>query len=152
MLLFPAGMALHEVLHLAIWSALGYQAVLQVTPWKLALADAKVFGVHAAATVPPPLGLRVLNDLLGPALAAVPFLALWSQVRERPVRAALLANALVLAFFAVLEPGYLLLELGSHREADVLLSPEVNYGAVAAILLAVAAAGGLRRGVRPGTA
>ena len=115
--------------------------MLQVTPWKLALADVRVFGVHAAPTVPPPLGLRVVNDLLGPALAAVPFLALWSQVRERPVRAALLANALVLGFFAVLEPGYLLLELGSHREADFLLWPEVNYGAVAVILLLVAGLG-----------
>jgi hypothetical protein len=119
---------------------LGYQAVLQVTAWKLALVDARVFGVHASATAVP-LSLRVANDLLGPALAAVPFLVLWTQVREGPVRAALLGNALALGFFAVLEPAYLLLELGSHREADFLLWPEVNYGAVAVILLLVAGLG-----------
>ena len=135
------------MLHLGIWSALGYQAVLQVTPWKLALVDVRIFGVHAGATAPPPLALRVANDLLGPALAAVPFLVLRSQVRERAVRAALLGNALALGFFAVLEPAYLLLELGSHREADFLLWPEVSYGAVAVILLAAA---GLGSGVRPG--
>lgn len=36
---------------------------------------------------------------------------------------------------AILEPTYLLLDLGAHSDADILLTPEFNYAAVAVIAL-----------------
>ncbi|HSR26313.1 MAG TPA: hypothetical protein VLW53_22345 [Candidatus Eisenbacteria bacterium] len=152
--LFPAGLATHEVMHLAVYSALGVPAVLVVTSWKLGAAAVPIWGLHAApagtgATVP--LRTLLLNNALGPTLAALPLLALLASIhrRSRAARAALLANALALLFFAVVELAYPLLEEVAHVDADVLLLPELNYGAVLLILVATTAlatsAGGMRR-------
>jgi hypothetical protein len=139
LVLFPVGLAAHEVTHLAVYSALGVRAVLLVTTWHLGLTGVPIFGLHAApAAGDVPLRVLLINNGLGPALAALPLLVLWAAVgrRAREARAALLANVLVLVFFSCIELAYPLLEDVGHVEADVLLLPELNYGIVLLILLA----------------
>jgi hypothetical protein len=143
--LFPVGLATHEVMHLAVYSALGVPAVLVVTSWKLGALALPIWGLHAApagtgATVP--FRTLLVNNALGPTLAALPLLALALSIdrRSQAARAALLANALALLFFATVELAYPLLEEVARVDADVLLLPELNYGAVLLILLATAAA------------
>lgn len=139
-LLFPVGLATHEVMHLAVYSAFGVPAALLVTSWRLGSFGVPIFGLHAA-----PLGLGgvppevlVVNNGLGPLLAALLLLALLLSIgrRSRAARAALLANVLALAFFSCIEMAYPLLEEVAHLNADVLLLPELNYGTVLLILLA----------------
>jgi hypothetical protein len=150
--LFPVGLATHEVMHLAVYSALGVQAALLVTRWKLGMAGVWIFGLHAApaAGAAMPLWKLVVNNGLGPALAALPLVVLlWSlDRRSRAARAALLANALVLVFFAAIELAYPLLEEVGHIDADVLLLPELNYGTALLILLVTTAAASRRGGAR----
>jgi hypothetical protein len=59
------------------------------------------------------------------------------QVRERVVRMALAANVVILAFYAVIEAGYLLLESTGSFDLPILSTPEFNYGVPAlAVLIA----------------
>jgi hypothetical protein len=157
-LLFPVGLATHEVMHLAVYSALGVRVALVVTSWRLGSLGAPIFGLHAAPAGPVPLWVLVVNNGVGPALAALLLLALLLAVdrRSRAARAALLANVLVLVFFAGIEVAYPLLEEVAHVDADVLLLPELNYGVVLLILVTTVLAatrrraGGRRWGIAPG--
>jgi hypothetical protein len=146
-LLFPVGLATHEVMHLVVYSAFGVRAALLVTSWRLGSLGTPIFGLHSAPVGPTVVPLRVLivNNGLGPLLAALLLLALMLSIsrRSRVARAALLANVLALVFFSCVEVAYPLLEEVGHVNADVLLLPELNYGSVLVILLATtfAAAG-----------
>lgn len=146
--LFPVGLATHEVMHLAVYSAFGVPASLVVTHWRLGLTGTAIFGLHAAPAAPTsvPLGVLVANNGLGPALSALLLFVLWLAVdrRSRIARAALLANILALCFFALIEVAYPLLEEVAHVDADVLLLPELNYGVVLLILAATAVYSGQR--------
>lgn len=142
--LFPVGLATHEVMHLAVYSALGVPAVLQVTHWHFglrALSRLTIFGLHAAPTGSAQVPFRILlaNNGLGPLLAALPLLVVWLAVdgRSSGVRAALLANVIVLLFFSAIELAYPLTEQVGGVDGDVLLLPEVNYGAALLILVLV---------------
>jgi hypothetical protein len=147
-LLFPVGLATHEVLHLAIYSAFGVPASLVVTRWRLGLTGTSIFGLHAAPAnaAQVPLDVLVANNGLGPGLAALLLVVLWAAVdrRSRTARAALLANVLALLFFAAIEVAYPLLEEVGHVDADVLLLPEVDYGVTLLILLGAAGAAAWR--------
>lgn len=154
--LFPVGLATHEVSHLAVYSALGVPVSLVVTSWRLGSLDMPIWGLHAAPGTPNgEVALRTLliNNGVGPLVAALFFLVLLVALdrRSRAVRAALLANVLALVFFAAIELAYPLLEVKAGVDADVLLLPEFNYGSVLLILLATSAAaawggrGGRRR-------
>jgi hypothetical protein len=140
LLLFPVGLATHEVMHLVVYSAFGVRAALLVTSWRLGSLGVPIFGLHSAPVGPGgvPLGVLVVNNGLGPSLAALLLLALLLSIerRSRVARAALLANVLALVFFSSIELAYPLLEDVGHVNADVLLLPELNYGAVLLILLA----------------
>lgn len=138
LLLFPVGMATHEVMHLSIYYAAGYDAVLRLRPWDMGLGSLRPPGIHVAPAGGAPFALRAVDDFLGPALAAIPFAVLLTQVAAPAARAALLANALTQAFFALIEPGYLLAENVAHVEADILLSPWLNYGPVLVIMVLAA--------------
>ena len=156
-LLFPIGLATHEVAHLAIFSALGIPASLVVTSWKLGSLGTPIWGLHAAPAAPLPLASLVLNNGLGPLVAAALLVVVWASLdrRSRAARAALLANVLALVFFASIEMAYPLLESVARVDADVLLLPEFNYGTVLAILLATTAAaawGGGAMSARPRSA
>jgi len=142
--LFPVGLATHEVMHLAVYSALGVSAVLQVTHWHFglpAVSSLTIFGLHAAPTSTTPVPFRTLlvNNGLVPLLAAVPLSLVWLTVDRRSwaVRAALVANVLVLLFFCAIELAYPLTEQVGRIDADVLLLPEVNYGAALLIIALV---------------
>jgi hypothetical protein len=143
--LFPVGLATHEVMHLAVYSALGVPVSLVVTSWHLGSLDVPIWGLHAAPGTPNgevALSTLLINNGLGPVLAALFFVVLLLAVdrRSRTVRAALLANVLALVFFSAIELAYPLLEAVARVDADVLLLPEFNYGSVLLILLATTAA------------
>jgi hypothetical protein len=87
----------------------------------------------------------VLDNALGPSLAALLLLVLGLAVRGA-ARTALLANVLALLFFAAIETAYPLLEHFAGIRADVLLLPELNYGVALAILLFVSLAGAAGHG------
>jgi len=143
-LLFPVELATHEVMHLAVYSALGVRASLVVTSWHLGTLGTPIFGLHAAPADPAAVSLRVLliNNGTGPLLAALLLGVLWAAIdrRSRVARAALLANLCALLFFSGIELAYPLLEEVGHVDADVLLLPELNYGSVLLIMLVTTAA------------
>jgi hypothetical protein len=150
--IFPIAEATHEVGHLAAYSFFGYPASLQVTPWQSALFGVKVFGVHAAPGVPPTVPVHVAVDFLGPAAAAVLLSVLWLAVPRGAVRTALLANVLVLVYFAIVETAFAVGENVAHVDMDALTVPELNYGACLAIVIGTVAAGMRPPAPRPGTA
>lgn len=146
LVVFPLGFATHEVMHLAVYTAFGVRAVLVVTQWHMGFVDWTIPGVHAApadATIAVPFRELLVNNFLGPEIAAVLLAVVWASVRGRPAaRAALLGNILVLLFFAAIEVAYPLIDrYVSQGSADVLLLPELNYGVALAILLLAAATG-----------
>lgn len=152
LLLYPVGFATHEVMHLVIYSVQGVPAILIVTHWELGTLGLSIFGVHAApvngsaVTFP----MLVLNNGLGPTLAAALLLVLVLSTdrRSRVAGTALLANVLVLLFFATLELAYPLIEHYGRVEADVLLLPELNYGGVLVILVLTSLGSTWRPGAR----
>jgi hypothetical protein len=135
--LLPVGLATHEVMHLAVFAVLGRRAELVTVPWQLRLVDLRAFSLHAAVPGTVPVSLQAVDNALGPLLAAALLTLLRSQVTDAVPRSALLANVCVQLFFAVLETAYPLLEGVVHVDGDVLLAPELTYGSVLAILLAV---------------
>jgi hypothetical protein len=138
-LLFPVGLATHEVMHLVVYSAFGVRAALLVTSWRLGTLGTPIFGLHSAPVGPAvvPLNVLVINNGSGPLLAALLLVILMLSIPRgsRIARAALLANVLALVFFSCIEVAYPLLEDVGHVEADVLLLPELNYGSVLLIML-----------------
>jgi hypothetical protein len=149
--LFPVGFATHETMHLLIYTVFGVPAALVVTRWSVGVGSLAIAGLHAAPLGAAgvggpdravPLWLLVLNNGLGPLLAASFLIVLWASVtrRSRVARTALLANAAVLAFFSLIEVAYPLLEDVAGVDADVLLLPAVNYGGALLVLLGVVAA------------
>jgi hypothetical protein len=148
---FPVAEATHEVGHLAAYSFFGYPASLQVTPWQSVLFGFRVFGVHAAPAVPPTVPVHVAVDFLGPAVAAVLLGVVWLAVPRGAVRTALLANVLVLVYFAIVETVFAVGENVAHLEMDALTVPELNYGVCLVIVIATVVAGTRRPARRPRT-
>jgi hypothetical protein len=150
--IFPIAGATHEVGHLAAYSFFGYPASLQVTPWQSALFGVRVFGVHAAPGVAPTVPVHVAVDFLGPAAAAALLSVLWLSVPRGAVRTALLANLLVLVYFAIVETVFAVGENVAHVDMDALTVPELNYGVCLAIVLATVAASTRPSAPQPTTA
>ena len=128
-LLFPVGLATHEVMHLVVYSAFGVPAAL-------------MNGTVTFSDGTP-------NTLDQEAHDIVTFLA-WASEPTMDERKRIgfmvmlyLIGLTVLLFFATIEVAYPLLEHVANVKADVLLLPELNYGMVLLILLATtfAAAG-----------
>jgi hypothetical protein len=84
-----------------------------------------------------PIGLvrQLLVNFLGPALAAGPLGALLFYAREPVVRVAVWANVAILAFYAIIEAGDLILESAYEIDLSILTTPEFNYGVPALIML-----------------
>jgi hypothetical protein len=150
--IFPVAEATHEVGHLAAYSFFGYPASLQVTPWQSVLFGVKVFGVHAAPGVPPTVPVHVAVDFLGPAAAAALLSVLWLAVPRGAARTALLANLLVLVYFAIVETAFAVGENVAHVDMDALTVPELNYGVCLAIAIGTVALATRPSARRPGTA
>ena len=135
LILFPVTLGAQEVTHLAVYSFFHVPATLIVTPWRFQLVDLWVFGLHAQAGVTPSVPVHIASDALGPLLPGLSLLVLWLAVRSAPAARAILANVLVLFFFSLLELVFAIGEFAMHRDMDVLLWPELNFGPVLLILV-----------------
>lgn len=132
------GLLIHEGMHLVVLYLLGEHGVMLVVPWRLGAVNYYISGLHVQSTEPlSPLN-HALFDFLAPTLAAIPFAVLAYYVKEKIPRAALIANVIILIFFAILETVYELLESNLHREIGILGSPEFSIGIALLILLVVA--------------
>ena len=144
LVLFFAGLAIHESLHLLVVYAVGGQGHVIFRPWRFTLLPITLPSVHVQPSQPLGLGRQAADNFLGPALAALIFGVLAWRVPLSPIRLALAANAAILVFFALIETGYLLLYAVADVEAPVLVAPEFNYGVPLAILVLAAISAGVR--------
>src|ERR1700680_793990 len=124
LLVFVAAFGTHEVMHLLVLYAVGGHGSIIVRPWHLGLIDANIYALHVQPDQPVGLVRQLLVNFLGPALAAVPLGALLLYAREPVVRIALWANVAVLAFYAIIEAGDLLLESAYEVDLSILTTPE----------------------------
>ncbi len=150
-LLFIAGFGAHEVMHLLVIYAVGSQGEIIARPWHLYFVDFSIWSVHAQPTQQLDVARQSIVNFFGPFLAAIPFAVLLIYVREPIALAALIANVLILVFYAVIELLYVLLEAVWHTDAPLLVTPEFNYGVPLVIVIlaavtvtAVSALGGRR--------
>jgi hypothetical protein len=127
-LLFVAGFGAHEVMHLLLIYAVGSSGVIIARPWQMAYLPFSIWSLHAAPEAQLDLVRQSIVNFFGPFLAAVPFIALLWYVREPVPLAALVANVVILLFYAVIELGDLLLEKVWNTDVAVLTTPELNYG------------------------
>ncbi len=134
-LLFVGAFGTHEVMHLLVIYAVGGHGSIIVRPWRMGLFDATIYALHAQPDQPLGLVQQLLVNFLGPALAAVPLAVLLIYVREPVVRLALWANIAILAFYALIEAGDLLLERQFDFDLGLLTTPEFNYGIPTLIIL-----------------
>ena len=137
-LLFVAAFGAHEVMHLLVLYAVGGHGSMIVRPWRLGLVDATIYSLHVQPDQPIGLVRQLLVNFLGPVLAAVPFAFLLFYVREPVVRLALWANVAILAFYALIEAGDLVVESVFELDLSILTTPEFNYGVPALIILIAA--------------
>ena len=135
LLVFVGAFGTHEVMHLLVIYAVGGSGVIVVRPWRLGLADITIYALHAQPTEPLGLARQALVNFLGPALAAVPLIALWAAISDKAARFALWANVLILAFYALIETGDLLVEERLNFDVSLLTTPEFNYGVPLLIIL-----------------
>jgi hypothetical protein len=137
LVLFGAGLLVHEGAHLAVIHAVGGDGVLVVRPWRLNFPVGEIYGLHAQPLTPLNPLQQLLVNLGGPLLAALP-LALLLRLAEGPVaRIALRLNLAVLLFYAVTEALYVVLESGFGLEGEWLTAAELNYGLPALVTLGV---------------
>ena len=148
LLVFVAAFGAHEVMHLIVIYVVGGSGSLVVRPWRLGLVDFTIYGIHAqpAAALGP--FRQALVNFLGPALAAIPLIALWAVVREPVARFALMANVAILAFYTIIETADVVLESQFNVDPAVLTTPEFNYGVPALIIVVAAIIARQRMGTR----
>ena len=149
LLIFAGAFGTHEVMHLIVIYAVGGSGSLVVRPWRLGLVDFTIYAIHAQPAEPLELFRQALVNFLGPALAAIPLVALLASVREPVARAALAANVVILAFYAVIETADLVLEAQFDFDPAVLTTPEFNYGVPALIIVVTVIASRLQQEARP---
>ncbi|TAN34554.1 hypothetical protein EPN29_02710 [bacterium] len=137
-LVFAGAFGTHEAMHLVVIYAVGGHGSLVVRPWRLGLVDFRIYALHAQPDEPLGLLRQTLVNFLGPALAAVPLVALLAAVREPVARAALAANVAILAFYSLIETADLLLERRIDVDLSILTTPEFNYGVPALIIVLAA--------------
>jgi len=137
-LIFVGAFGAHEVMHLLVIYAVGGQGAVVVRPWRLGLVDFTIYALHAQPSQPLDVTRQAIVNFFGPFLAAVPLAALLVYVREPIPVAALIANVLILVFYAIIEAGDLLLEAVNHVDAPLLTWPEFNYGVPALIIVLTA--------------
>jgi hypothetical protein len=138
LLLFAVAFGAHEVMHLLVIYAVGAQGSIIVRPWRLGLVDFTIYALHAQPSQPLDVTRQAIVNFFGPFLAAVPLAALLWYVREPIAVAALIANVVILLFYAVIEAGDLLLETVNHVDVPLLTWPEFNYGVPLLIIVLTA--------------
>jgi hypothetical protein len=139
LVLFAAGLLIHEAAHLVVIRALGHDGALLVRPWDLGIAGWSIYGLHAQPGSPLAPGDQLVVNFAGPFLAALPLALLMTRVEDRAARTALLLNVAVLIFYALIESLYVVLESGLGVEGEWLTNAWLNYGlpllAAAAMIL-----------------
>src|SRR2546430_16053794 len=140
LLLFVAAFGAHEVMHLLLIYAVGAQGSIIARPWPLGYLDVWIWSLHAQPTQPLDLVRQSIVNFFGPFLAAMPFAALLVYVREPIALAALIANVVILVFYAVIELGDLLLEQVWGVDLSLLTTPEFNYGVPLLVIVLTALA------------
>lgn len=128
LLLFVAGLGAHEVMHLLLIYAVGSSGSIVVRPWQMGYLPLTIYGLHAQPAQQLDVVRQSIVNFFGPALALIPFAALLFYVREPIPLAALIANVVILAFYAIIELGDLLLEKVWNTDLPLLTTPEFNYG------------------------
>lgn len=137
-LVFAGAFGTHEVMHLLVIYAVGSSGSIIVRPWQLGLVNFSIYSLHAQPAQPLDVTRQTIVNALGPLLAAVPLGALLWWVREPVPVAALIANIVILVFYAGIEAGDLVLERAYHMDVSWLTWPEFNYGVPAAIIVLAA--------------
>jgi len=138
LLIFVAAFGAHEFMHLLLIYAVGAQGEIVARPWQLGLVNFSVWSLHAQPSTQLDVVRQSIVNFFGPFLAAVPFAALLLYVREPVALAALIANVVILVFYAVIELGDLLLEQVWNTDVRLLTTPEFNYGVPLAVILLTA--------------
>jgi hypothetical protein len=136
-LLYVAGFGAHEVLHLLLIYAVGSSGSIVVRPWHMGYVDFTIYALHAQPTEPLDVVRQSIVNFFGPFLAAVPFAVLLWYVRHPIAMTALIANVVILVFYAAIELGDLLFEQG-NTDVALLTTPEFNYGVPLAIIVIAA--------------
>ena len=134
-LIFVGAFGTHEVMHLLVIYAVGGSGSIIVRPWQLGLVNFSIASLHARPGQPLDLTRQTIVNAAGPLLAAVPLGALLWWVREPIPVAALIANVVILVFYAAIEAGDLLLERVYNIDVAWLTWPEFNYGVPALIIV-----------------
>ena len=138
LLIFAGAFGAHEVMHLLAIYAVGGQGSIVVRPWRLGLVDFTIYALHAQPSQPLDVTRQAIVNFFGPFLAAVPLAALLVYVREPVAVAALIANVVILLFYAIIEAGDLVLEAVNNADLPLLTWPEFNYGVPALIIVLTA--------------
>src|SRR5437879_9756973 len=115
-------------MHLLVIYAVGGQGSIIVRPWRLGLVDFTIYALHAQPSQPLDVTRQAIVNFFGPFLAAIPLAALLVYVREPIAVAALIANVVILLFYAFIETGDLLLEAVNNVDVPILTWPEFNSG------------------------
>ena len=146
--LFFVGFLVHESAHLLVLHLIGGQGSLIVRPWRFATVDLTLPSLHVQPNPPLDTWRQAIMNFSGPAIAAALFALSLRWIQTPDLRLAVEANVAILVFYAVTETAYLLLWSTFHIDADLLVTPEFNYGVPLVIILIAAAARGLTPGVR----
>ena len=139
-LIFIGAFGTHEVMHLLVIYAVGGSGSIIARPWQLGLVNFSIYSLHAAPAQPLDVTRQTIVNLLGPLLAAVPLAALLVYVREPVPVAALIANVIILVFYAAIEAADVILESVYNTDVAWLTWPEFNYGVPALIIVLTAVA------------
>jgi hypothetical protein len=134
-LIFIGAFGTHEVMHLLVIYAVGGSGSIIVRPWQLGLINFSIPSLHAQPAQPLNVTQQTIVNALGPLLAAVPLGALLWWVREPVPVAALIANVVILVFYAAIEAGDVVFERVYNTDVTWLTWPEFNYGVPALIIV-----------------
>jgi hypothetical protein len=137
LLIFVGAFGTHEVMHLLVIYAVGGSGSIIARPWQLGLLNFSIWSLHAQPSQPLDLTRQTIVNAAGPLLAAVPLVGLLWWVREPVPVAALIANLVILVFYAAIEAGDLILESAYHMDVSWLTWPEFNYG-IPVLIIAIA--------------
>ena len=121
-------------MHLVTLYAMGSSGTLIVHGWRFTFLPITVDSFHVQPAAPLAIGPHLLFDFAGPALATLLLGLLTLAVRDRLARAVLVANLVILGFYAVIEPLDVLLD-ATVGGAPFLLWAEFNYGVPLLVLL-----------------
>jgi hypothetical protein len=137
--LFPACLLLHELDHLLLLRLLGGHGELIVRPWRAQFLPLTLPAVHVTGAGELALPARLAFDFGGPGFVALALTMVAIGLRSRLLATALIANAAILVFYALIEAGDVVLDFAGS-EAGVLGWEEFNYGVPLLVVLVAAAA------------